>query len=37
MAGNPASYKPYPNSVGGILRMGDASTLTLPLRSPPRH
>jgi len=32
MAGNPASYKPYPRSAGGVLRMGDASTLTLPLR-----
>jgi predicted acyl esterase len=37
MAGNPASYKPYPGSAGGILRMGDASTLALPLRSPPRR
>jgi ABC-2 type transport system ATP-binding protein len=32
MAGNQASYKPYSTSVGGVLRMGDASTLTLPLR-----
>jgi ABC-2 type transport system ATP-binding protein len=32
MGGNPAFYKPYPDSIGGILRMGDASTLTLPLR-----
>ena len=35
MGGNPALYKPYPTSVGGLLRMGDASTLTLPLRSAP--
>ena len=35
MAGNSALYKPYANSAGGILRMGDASTLALPL-SPPR-
>jgi ABC-2 type transport system ATP-binding protein len=35
MAGNPASYKPYPGSAGGVLQMGDASTLTLPLRSFP--
>jgi ABC-2 type transport system ATP-binding protein len=35
MGGNPAFYKPYPDSVGGLLRMGDASTLTLPLRSAP--
>jgi predicted acyl esterase len=35
MAGNPALYKPYPRSAGGVLRMGDASTLTLPLRSFP--
>ena len=27
MAGNQASYKPYPASAGGVLRMGDASTL----------
>jgi predicted acyl esterase len=37
MSGNLGSYKPYPTSVGGILRMGDASTFALPLRSPPRH
>jgi ABC-2 type transport system ATP-binding protein len=37
MAGNQASYKPYPLSAGGVLRMGDASTLALPLRSPPRR
>jgi ABC-2 type transport system ATP-binding protein len=37
MAGNQASYKPYPLSVGGVLRMGDASTLVLPLRLPPRR
>ena len=37
MAGNQASYKPYPGSAGGVLRMGDASTLALPLRSPPRR
>lgn len=37
MAGNQASYKPYPNSAGGLLRVGDASTLALPLRSPPRR
>jgi ABC-2 type transport system ATP-binding protein len=37
MAGNQASYKPYPTSAGGILRMGDASALGLPLRSPPRR
>ena len=37
MAGNQASYKPYPTSAGGVLRMGDASTLALPLRSPPRR
>ncbi len=36
MAGNEASYKPYPTSAGGVLRMGDASTLGLPLRSPRR-
>jgi ABC-2 type transport system ATP-binding protein len=35
MGGNPALYKPYPDSVGGVLRMGDASTLTLPLRAAP--
>jgi predicted acyl esterase len=35
MGGNPAFYKPYPDSVGGLLRMGDASTLTLPLRMAP--
>ena len=35
MGGNPAFYKPYPDSAGGLLRMGDASTLTLPLRSAP--
>ena len=34
MAGNAGSYKPYPTSAGGTLRMGDASTLALPLRSP---
>jgi hypothetical protein len=34
MGGNPAFYKPYPDSVGGLLRM-DASTLTLPLRPAP--
>jgi predicted acyl esterase len=32
MGGNPAFYKPYPGSIGGVLRMGSASTLTLPLR-----
>jgi hypothetical protein len=32
MAGNQASYKPYPTSAGGVLRMGATSTLTLPLR-----
>ena len=37
MAGNQASYKPYPGSAGGVLRMGDASTLALPLRSAPRR
>ena len=37
MAGNQASYKPYPLSAGGVLRMGDASTLALPLRSPPKR
>jgi ABC-2 type transport system ATP-binding protein len=37
MAGNPASYKPYPGSAGGVLRMGDASTLSVPLRSPPKR
>jgi ABC-2 type transport system ATP-binding protein len=37
MAGNQASYKPYPTSAGGVLRMGDVSTLALPLRSPPRR
>ena len=37
MAGNQASYKPYPASAGGLLRMGDASTFALPLRSPPRR
>jgi hypothetical protein len=37
MGGNPAFYKPFPDSVGGVLRMGAASTLTLPLRlAPPR-
>jgi predicted acyl esterase len=36
MSGNAGSYKPYPTSAGGVLRMGDASTLALPLRSPPR-
>jgi predicted acyl esterase len=35
LGGNPAFYKPYPDSVGGLLRMGDASTLTLPLRAAP--
>jgi ABC-2 type transport system ATP-binding protein len=35
MGGNPAFYKPFPDSVGGVLRMGDASTLTLPLRPAP--
>jgi ABC-2 type transport system ATP-binding protein len=35
MGGNPAFYKPYPDSVGGVLKMGDASTLTLPLRPAP--
>jgi ABC-2 type transport system ATP-binding protein len=35
MGGNPAFYKPYADSVGGVLRMGDASTLTLPLRPAP--
>jgi hypothetical protein len=35
MGGNLAFYKPYPDSAGGILRMGDASTLTLPLRTAP--
>jgi predicted acyl esterase len=35
MAGNLGFYKPYPDSVGGVLRMGDASTLTLPLRPAP--
>jgi hypothetical protein len=35
MAGNPAFYKPYPSSAGGVLRTGDASTLTLPLRPLP--
>jgi hypothetical protein len=34
MSGNLGSYKPYPISAGGLLRMGDASTLALPLRSP---
>ena len=33
MSGNTGSYKPYPGSAGGLLRMGDASTLTLPLRA----
>jgi ABC-2 type transport system ATP-binding protein len=37
MAGNQASYKPYPLSAGGLLRTGAASTLALPLRSPPRR
>ena len=37
MAGNQVSYKPYPLSAGGVLRMGDASTLALPLRSAPRR
>jgi hypothetical protein len=37
MGGNPAFYKPYPDSVGGLLRMGDASTLTLPLRPASAH
>jgi ABC-2 type transport system ATP-binding protein len=36
MAGNLAFYKPYPGSLGGVLRTGAASTLTLPLRSPSR-
>jgi predicted acyl esterase len=36
MGGNPPFYKPYPASVGGLLRMGDASTLTLPLRPAPK-
>jgi hypothetical protein len=35
MAGNLAFYKPYPDSAGGLLRTGDASTLTLPLRPAP--
>jgi hypothetical protein len=35
MAGNLAFYKQYPDSAGGLLRMGDASTLTLPLRPAP--
>jgi predicted acyl esterase len=35
MSGNLAFYKPYPHSVGGFLRMGDATTLTLPLRAAP--
>jgi len=35
MGGNPAFYKPYPDSVGGVLKMGDASTLTLPIRPAP--
>ena len=35
MSGNLAFYKPYPDSVGGLLRMGDTSTLTLPLRAAP--
>jgi len=37
MAGNPATYKPYPASAGGLLRMGDASTLSLPLRPAPKR
>jgi ABC-2 type transport system ATP-binding protein len=35
MSGNLAFYKPYPDSAGGLLRMGDASTLRLPLRAAP--
>ena len=35
MSGNTGSYKPYPASAGGLLGMGDASTLTLPLRAAP--
>ena len=37
MAGNQASYQPYPTAAGGLLRMGDASTLALPLRSPAKR
>ncbi|HVS29059.1 MAG TPA: CocE/NonD family hydrolase [Solirubrobacteraceae bacterium] len=33
-AGDVAYYKPYPGSAGGTLESGDASTLTLPLRTP---
>jgi hypothetical protein len=32
MAGDSAFYRPYPGSAGGDLRLGSASTLTLPLR-----
>ncbi|MDX6643441.1 MAG: type transport system ATP-binding protein [Solirubrobacteraceae bacterium] len=32
MDGDAGFYKPYPGSLGGTLRVGDASTLTLPLR-----
>jgi len=32
MGGNPAFYKPYADSVGGLLRMGEASSITVPLR-----
>jgi len=31
-AGDSSFYKPYPESAGGILEAGDASTVTLPLR-----
>ena len=33
MDGNPAFYKPYPGSSGGILHAGAGSTVSLPLRS----
>lgn len=37
-AGDVPFYKPYPSSAGGTLEAGDASTVSLPLRSlaPPR-
>ena len=32
--GDPAFYKPYPDSSGGILHAGPETTLSVPLRSP---
>jgi predicted acyl esterase len=32
--GDPAFYKPYPGSSGGILHAGPQTTLSVPLRSP---